>query len=451
MIDLKQLLQDILTASIDDLQRILSKVKVEIAKRTRDLPGYIEYIPDFCTDEATLDAVWKDCGTLGLIDSSRKAQPQWLSPVNKPYIYPDSNPIHKAKDISQFPAITGIMEKINQIPGIQGPVNSCFVLKYTSDSNALSPHADDEDILDHSKAICNFSIGASRTLEFFDKSKGKPITNVRMDNNSLTIMKAGTQDLMKHCVRAEKKRSNNNASQLRYSLSFRALAKSNGINKVNVGETGLNNSITEQEKVGPAKKHICLLAGDSFAARLDEHLLGRNTLEVRNIAQGGAKIGQVMEQLENFCCGHREIVVDKLIVSVGTNDIRNCVNGIDHLRGPFKQLCSRIKDLFPTTRVYFQSLLPLPLYHQHDWNTNRNVLALNRVIYFECIYRNFYYIDAFVPFSMHWRPYSGPRIRKDYLFEAGGIHPITNGGMGVLAGLYRRALHSKYFNPRVFQ
>lgn len=144
-------------------------------------------------------------------------------------------------------------------------------------------------------------------------------------------------------------------------------------------------------------------------------------------------------------------IVDKLLISVGTNDIRNCINGINHLRGPFKQLSSKISELFPTAKVYFQSLLPLPLYHKNDWNTNKNVLAMNRIIYHECIYRKFYYLDAFVPLSFPWRPFCGPHIRKDYMFEDGGIHPNTKGGMGVLASLYRRALHSKYFNPRVLQ
>ena len=60
---------------------------------------------------------------------------------------------------------------------------------------------------------------------------------------------------------------------------------------------------------------------------------------------------------------------------MGTNDIRNCSNGVDHLRGPLKQLCSKIRELFPTTRVYFQSLLPLPVYNEFDWTTNSNVLG----------------------------------------------------------------------------
>ena len=155
---IEQLMQEIPSTSLKDLKLILSRVKSEITKRSQNLSGYIEYVPNFCSDEYTLDAVWKECESLHLPDSSRKAHSQWLSPVNEPYIYPDTNPIHDAEDITQFPAILNIMEMINNIPGIQGPMNSCLILKYNSDSTSLSPHSDDEgDIIDQSKAICNYS------------------------------------------------------------------------------------------------------------------------------------------------------------------------------------------------------------------------------------------------------------------------------------------------------
>ena len=203
-----------------------------------------------------------------------------------------------------------------------------MILKYNSDSTSLSPHSDDEgDIIDQSKAICNYSIGSSRTLEFFDKSKGKAVTDVRMASNSLTIMKAGTQELMKHCVRAEmnsNSRSISDNSQLRFSLSFRALTNFNvsnndsvssdivkdsaGVNKGNMSETGeMKCDTADQVKSAEVKKHICLLAGDSFAERIDENRLGRDILVVKNIGKGGAKISHVMEQLEDFSFEHGDV------------------------------------------------------------------------------------------------------------------------------------------------
>ena len=134
-----------------------------------------------------------------------------------------------------------------------------------------------------------------------------------------------------------------------------------------------------------------------------------------------------------------------------TSGFRNCKNGIDHLRGPFKELCNTISELFPNSTVFFQSLLPLPLKHQGDWYTNDIVSDFNRVIFNECKYRYFYYIDAFWPFTKFSRKWGEPITRFDNLFENKGIHPNSEKGIGVLARMYIRALHSKRFNPFVFQ
>ena len=458
MFNLEQILDDIPSASTDDLkhlqhdlQHILEQIKLETSKRNLDLKDYIEYIPNFCSDDVVLGAVWDECNKLGLPSISRKAESQWLSPINEPYIYNDTNPIHNAKDIGQFPAIQNLMGLINKIPNIQGPVDSCLILKYTSNSTALSSHADDEDIIDQSKPICNFSIGPTRTLEFFDKAKNKPVTEVRMENNSLTIMKPGTQDRMKHYVRKEiGAMASDIPSRIRYSMSFRALSKlSTGDSEFNNTDNIHSNTVHQQPPTDRVKRKICLIAGDSYAARLDNRL-GRKVLDIENIAQGGAKISQVCQQLEGFSSSYKDVSVEKLIISVGTNDIRFCKEGVNHLKGPFKQLCVKIKELFPTTKVFFQSLLPLPIKHHFDWITNGNVLALNRIIFNECVFRKYYFIDAFSRFSIPMQSFS-PHIRDDSLFETNGIHPNTNRGMGTLARLYIRALHCRFFNPRVFQ
>ena len=100
-------------------------------------------------------------------DHKRKVATQWLSPVNVPYIDPDTNAVHEAKDLKHFPAISKLLESINSQPIINGPLDSCLVHKYASNATSCSSHADDEDLIDQSKSICTFSLGAVRTLEFF--------------------------------------------------------------------------------------------------------------------------------------------------------------------------------------------------------------------------------------------------------------------------------------------
>ena len=474
MINLQQILNHLPSASNADLHTILCAVQDEIPKREGNLPQMLEYVRDFCPDRDLLKRVWDECQSLELSTIRSKAATQWISPRDEPYIYSDSNPIHHAKDIEQFKAIKQLLNYVNDSNLVTGPLDACLLIKYNSDQASLSPHADDEPCIDQDKAICSFSLGPSeRTLEFFSKSKkAKLVKKFSMVDNSMVVMRPGTQQVLKHCVRnklSSKTKAKSNKvdgnEQLRYCLSFRALAKkqpdratvtpraetvtpptaTSPTKPVQVSET------PEQPQDVLPKKKICLLAGDSFAARMDKSLLGKRKLVVENIAVGGSKLAKVNQKIKDFADSNPDKDVTKMIISVGTNDIRNCKHGIDHLRGPFKELCNTISELFPNSKVYFQSLLPLPIKHKRDWYTNDVVIDLNRVIYNECVYRHFYYIDAFWPFTKYHRKWGEPITRFDNIFEVNGIHPHPEKGIGILAKKYMRALHSKHFNPLIFQ
>ena len=216
---------------------------------------------------------------------------------------------------------------------------------------------------------------------------------------------------------------------------------------------GILNPESSGKEKSAVSKHICLLAGDSFAQRLDKIKLGRKSVVVESVARGGARIHQVMGQIRTYHEANKCVIVDKLFISVGTNDIRYCKDGVKHLTGKFKSLCSMIQELFPDSKVYFQSLIPLPCIHEGDWITNSNVIDFNSIIYNECKYRRFYILDAFSafrdPFRIKFAPY--PELRNNMLFVGKDIHPSSRRGMGVLAKIYLRAIHSRYFDPFVWQ
>ena len=195
---------------------------------------------------------------------------------------------------------------------------------------------------------------------------------------------------------------------------------------------------------------MCVIAGDSYAARLDAEKLGRRQKEVKNIAKGGSQLHNVIGQVKAFAAANSDTVVEKLCVSVGTNDIRYCQN-VGELRPKLKSLCSYVSELFPGCKVYFQLLLPLPCRHKNDWVTNRKVIDFNRILINECIYRKFHVLDAFKAFSSPFHNPWSPELRNNQLFTGSDIHPSKSRGMGVLARLYLGALHSKYFDPFVLQ
>ncbi len=213
---LKNILKQIPYASTSDLQKLLEATSKELD--FKKLKHYVEYVPDVL-DASLGDEVMQECESMNIPDSMRKASSQWLSPVNEPYIYPDGNPVHHAKDIKQFTGISKVMDILNT--RFNAELDSCLVLKYSTSSASTSLHADDESTLDQKQPICNLTIGTSRTIEFVSTNGGKPVCSFNMEHRGVVLMKEGTQTVLKQMVRVNIKKK----KELGYSLSFRALAK----------------------------------------------------------------------------------------------------------------------------------------------------------------------------------------------------------------------------------
>ena len=467
MLTLQQINDHILSAPTSDLHNLLNVIHDTLRARENKATGFVDYIPDFCSDSELLAAVREECDQLKLKPSGRDSSSpgtQWLSTSSEPYIYSDSDPVHNALPISSFPSITKLLDLVNLSTEVVGPLDSCHIVKYESDNASLRLHADDEPFIDQNKTICAFTLGCDRTIEFYTKSKRpKHVIKFRMEENGMVIMRPGAQQNLKHCVRAEVRNSVSDKpqGQVRYSLSFRARAvkdpspASNPVPPSSPESPPTPIPSASAPSVAPQKQKefVSLIAGDSFAARMDTAKLGKKRIEVVNLAQGGKKMKDVTKQLEEHKARFPEREVVKIIISVGTNDLRNENVTRDVLKGQFKHLCTNIKRIYPNSRVFFQSLLPLPLKHQSDWSTNRRVIDLNNIIFRECSYRNFYFIDVFFSFCKYSKKHNEPISRFDRNFEENGIHPNSGIGMGILARNYIFALHKfgKQFHPCIFQ
>ena len=135
--------------------------------------------------------------------------------------------------------------------------------------------------------------------------------------------------------------------------------------------------------------------------------------------------------------------VERVFISIGANDIRHCYgNGIRHLRRPIKLLSKKVQLCFPTAKIYFQSLLPMPL---KDSFVVGNVLDFNWLLYNICRNEHIYYHDIFWDFV--WPD----GHRSSVLFEPSmkNCH-LNRRGMGQLAIRYMLRIHSKQFNPLNF-
>ena len=191
------------------------------------------------------------------------------------------------------------------------------------------------------------------------------------------------------------------------------------------------------------RENVSVIAGDSFTAKLDPHLLGKGRKRVINISRGGNRINQVMDSLEDFyiCCPP-QYNVNQVYICVGTNDIRNCkTNGVRHLRNPLLELLSRTKLLFPSAKVFVQTLLPLPIAHFNAHYVVNNVLEFNALIEELCIREHVYILDVFWSFVE-----AGFRDPNYFSGDIRNCHPNKK-GTGRLAKFYIDKIHLNKFDP----
>ena len=345
------------TASLDDKRHLLSILTNDIAKATMNLAAssvpnppakpelitdFVEHIPDFGIDEQLSSGIQDELTALNLRSRSSKGKPakvktQWLSPSNEPYFY--GNVINNPKPIGDFPFICQLMEKVNSHPSTTGDMTAALVGCMSTPKSQLSLHADDEKLISQDSSICTVSFGLLRTLEFVWKNK-KPIKrgcyipsdySVPATNLSMNVMKPGCQERIKHRVPP------GTAPGVRYSISFRRISPPITTEDSTESDTnGDTDNDTPDSPIPkpPPKKKVILVAGDSFHERLDADKLGKGKQTVVKVSKGGRKINDVHKAIKEYVEDNPMVEVKTLFLSIGTNDIRHCKNGIGHLKSP---------------------------------------------------------------------------------------------------------------------
>ena len=475
---IKDIIPILINASSDDKITLMELLKNSLAEDKVKPPtpvklvtsghvsNLVSNIPDLQVDSKLLEDLSEELHSLKLGSNSKKVKTQWLSPSTEPYIYGDA--FHHSKSITNYTSICKLMSIVNQNSDTTGNMDCCLVSCFSTANASLSLHADDEDTIDTKSSICTFSIGAPRTLEFCPKfwKPKKPcpppiLGSFPVTHGGLTVMKPGCQSVLKH--RIIKGTHQRGKSNLRVSLSFRKLATNlttqHSPDKVSIVIPGtsemsthcsLSHSNSSQSVHTQAfkqrKPKVTLLAGDSFLDRLDPARLGKNKKRVISIAKGGNKISQVQNSIENFASEHEDLVVEKLFLNFGTNDIRHCRSGVNHLKSHVISVIKKAKELFPTSKIFVQSLIPLP--PNGNPAACRNVTQMNSIIYDVCSRYHVLYLDVFWDFLT----YSGFRstelfpTKKNIITGLYDIHPNSR-GMGVLAKNYIFLIHSRRFNP----
>jgi len=446
MQELPKVFVDLLkTATLAEKRAMLEALTLNVASETTaestassdDIVSLVEHVNDLNLDKTLCDDLQKELDSLNLKQRGRAVTTQWLSPTTHSLYY--GHVMNKPTPINDYPNFCKLMEVVNNHPSTSGDMDSCLITRYASSKSTLRLHRDNEPLISQTSSICTVSLGAPRELSIVldsNKNSDSPDHVLPATDKTMNIMKPGAQSKMRHAVYSGNVVGEN--EKVRFSLSFRKIKPPQ---EEQVALSQVNEQVTKKQK-------IVLVAGDSFAARLDEKLLGKNKQVVKNIAVGGSKLDKVKRDIEKFVKDNPNLEVVKLFVSVGTNDIRYCDNGIAHLKSAVSSLMSSIKLILPTAKVWFQSIPPI---NPNGCKfTERNVIQMNNLIYNMCSRYRHYFLDIF-PAFLDARGCINTRLfpHFDTKKQRSDIHP-NNKGMGVLARFYIFIIHSKWFNPLGF-
>ena len=465
---LDSLKEEKLAAKIDRLDdKKKKKKKKKETNETTVSPNnphpLVEHVPVLPgMDESLSKEILKEIDSMNLGGKPEKVHTLWISPSSENYCF--GNVVNKPHPINNFPSISKLMGLINDLPSTTSNMNACLVTKYETQQAKLSLHKDDEDIISQTSSICTYSIGAPRSLEFvLDTTKiahrstrSRPAPEqIKADfilpatNGTMNIMKPGAQQIMRHRIAPGVTTSDETC--WRYSLSFRKLTSPSSSSSSPIISSPTSNSPNKASPKAPIsdsqhhQKSIILIAGDSFAARLDADRLSRGKETVTNIAKGGLKISAIQKTIEAFSTKNPLVQVKKLFLSFGANDIRYCTQGVNHLKTPVSDLMKTAKTLYPNARVFVQAIPPVHPNGQEKIPSN--VCAMNNLIFDRCSRHKLFYLDvfwAFIDRSGNRNERLFPKCDYKGFYD---IHPSPKAGMPVLAKFYLRIIHSKWFNP----
>ena len=360
-----------------------------------DFERFVSYHSSFLADESFLKDLRFELNSMDLYrPRSQKPKTLWLS--------------HHDNTLSKYPQISSLLDLVNKHCDLKTADLDCGnVICYSNDKKTLRLHFDNESSISQSHSIVTFSVGATRRIEFvpLGASHTRVVGSIDAENNSLYIMQPGCQSILQHRVLPGNTADCDEHITIRFSLSFRKFKPESDCSNEDPCSTAVfANSLSVVSNTStPTPNPATLLLGDSFLARLNATKLGKSKKVVLNMAKGGNKISDVELSIDDFCNdnNNRQYLIYQVCVSVGTNDIRYCKNGVTHLKGELFGLIRKIKQNFPRAKLFLQSLLPLPITYSNRSYVVRNVCDYNRIVYHVCSHERAHMLDVFGSFLLN--------------------------------------------------
>ena len=344
---------------------------------------------------------------------------------------PGATPFLTGQTFENFPGIKQLLHVVKSTDSSASGLNSCLISHYPNGKVKTRLHSDNSAFICDSTPICNFSIGESRDIAFYNSKlhSSPPLKRFTMNSQSLVIMHPGCQEKLKHVVLPDP-----NVSGNRFCISFRKVVPIS--------------SVEPEEPINPP---ATILIGTSITKRIDPaKLVGKATAKFINCSTSGDFIRNASDKVDKLYAGsltdyqdkpvEKNLNIQNVIFSIGTNDIRRKGNGVSSLYYPLKSLLSKTRRLFPAAKLYLQSVIPMGF--EFKW-TPGNVLDFND-LQRRCAREisNCSYIDVQDEFLDSRRKYPVRSLYHDT------IHPSPK-GCAILARAFIRISRNRNFDLKL--
>lgn len=192
-----------------------------------------------------------------------------------------------------------------------------------------------------------------------------------------------------------------------------------------------------------SSERVCVIFGTSITEHVDGGLMSRGDRTVVNVSSSGADIDDIRQMAEDF---HHENLssihkIDKIIVSVGTNDVKfynsRVRNMSKDLRPKLISLVKLLKQLFPSAQVHFQTMLPIKITYNY---TAESVHQFNNLLLDICTQYNCFFFDCFSRFLDNEGIFYNRTLFRDK-------YHLNNAGLKVFCRALKFLVYSNVFNP----
>ena len=203
--------------------------------------------------------------------------------------------------------------------------------------------------------------------------------------------------------------------------------------------TGCSN-LSSSKKV---TKNYCVIFGDSITTGVEESLMSRGSREVINCSYSGANVWDISDSVREFCLDNPRVInrVDKVVMSVGTNDVKffdSSTKSVDkRFRQPLVRLVKLLKLSFPHAQIIFKCVLPMGIMYNY---TAKSVHDFNYLLLDICTKYGCIFFDCFTKFLDQWG-----NLHNEYLYRD-RLH-LNDIGLRILCRALKFIIYNNVFNP----